>query len=142
MTATYFAWVFEPAGWVALLTLTAMEVVLGIDNVVFLSLIGARLPERQARWARMFGLLLAFVFRVACLTALTWLIALTRPMFTIGGHEVSWRDVVLGAAGLFLIAQATIELHRADEETEEEGQVASRAFGDVIDNIAIMDLEL
>ena len=107
---------------------------------MFLSLIGARLPERQARWARMFGLLLAFVFRVACLTALTWLIALTRPMFTIGGHEVSWRDVVLGAAGLFLIAQATIELHRAVEETEEEGQVASRAFGVVVVNIAIMDL--
>lgn len=141
MALASFDWVFEPAGWVALLTLTAMEVVLGIDNVVFLSLIGSRLPERRARLARTFGLLLAFVFRVACLTGLTWLIALTRPVFSIGDHEVSWRDVILGVAGLFLIAQATIELHREVEHDEErQGQVAPRAFGVVIVNIAVMDL--
>lgn len=141
MVNAYFDWVFEPSGWIALLTLTGMEVVLGIDNVVFLSLIGSRLPERQARLARTLGLLLAFVFRVACLAGLTWLIALTHPVFSMGDHEVSWRDIILGVAGLFLIAQATIELHReVEEDDEQKGQIASRAFGVVIVNIAIMDL--
>ncbi len=141
MALAFFDWAFTPAGWVALLTLTAMEVVLGVDNVVFLSLISARLPERQARWARLLGLLLAFVFRVTCLTGLTWLIALTRPVVTLAGRGVSWRDLILGAAGLFLIAQATIELHReVEEDPEDEVRSAPRAFGIVIVNIAVMDL--
>lgn len=141
MIAPYFAWVTQPSGWIALLTLTAMEVVLGIDNVLFLSLIGSKLPARQARLARMLGLLLAFVFRIACLVMLTWLIALTRPVFTIADHAVSWRDIILFFAGLFLIAQATVELHREVESSEEEErQRASSAFGVVILNIAVMDL--
>lgn len=139
--APYFAWVAQPSGWIALLTLTAMEVVLGIDNVLFLSLIGSKLPERQARIARMLGLLLAFVFRIACLLMLTWLIALTKPVFTVANHPVSWRDMILFGAGLFLIAQATTELHREVESSEEEErQRASSAFGVVILNIAVMDL--
>ena len=139
---TFFHWMTQPSGWIALLTLTAMEVVLGIDNVLFLSLIGAKLPEAQARFARMVGLILAFVFRITCLVGLTWLIALTAPVVTIWDHGISWRDMILFAAGLFLIAQATTELHREVEvsEVEETKAKASRALGVVIVNIAVMDL--
>ena len=142
MDIALFDWVYEPSGWIALLTLTAMEIVLGIDNVLFLSLIGSKLPDRQARTARTVGLVLAFVLRVACLLMLTWLIALTRPVFTLGGHDVSWRDVILVAAGLFLIAQATTEIHHEVDVPPAEVQrtVASRRFGVVILNIAVMDL--
>jgi predicted tellurium resistance membrane protein TerC len=143
VTIALFDWIYQPSGWIALLTLTAMEVVLGIDNVVFLSLISSKLPERQAALARMLGLILAFAFRVACLSLLTWLIHLTQPIFTLFEHHVSWRDIILLAAGLFLIAQATMELHREVEHTETEVEtvkVTSRAFGAVIVNIAIMDL--
>ena len=138
----YFDWVFHLSGWAALLTLTGMEVVLGIDNVLFLSLISSRLPEPSARWARMFGLLVAFAFRVACLFMITWLIALTNPLFTIFEHDVSWRDIVLVGAGLFLMAQATIEVHHEVESAheEEERPKLPPAFGGVILNIAIMDL--
>ncbi len=142
MNHLLFDWAFTASGWIALLTLTAMEIVLGVDNVLFLSLIGSRLPDHQARLARMFGLILAFLFRVTCLFALTWLIALTAPVFTVYEHAVSWRDVILVGAGLFLIAQATIELHREVESSpeEERQEFASRAFAIVIVNIAIMDL--
>ncbi|WP_281015437.1 MULTISPECIES: TerC family protein [Lichenihabitans] len=142
MNLELFDWIYHPSGWIALLTLTAMEVVLGIDNVVFLSLISSKLPPKQAATARMLGLVLAFAFRVLCLSLLTWLIHLTEPIATIWDHEFSWRDVILLAAGLFLIAQATTELHREVEHTEEaDAKVStSRAFGIVIVNIAVMDL--
>ena len=139
---TYFDWMYHPSGWFALLTLTAMEIVLGIDNVLFISLIGAKLPEDKARIARIFGLSLAFVFRVACLSALTWLMRLTQPVFTVYGNEFSWKDIILLAAGLFLIAQATTEIHReVDPAAEHERKpTAKAAFGVVIFNIAVMDL--
>lgn len=141
VVASFFAWIDQPSSWAALLTLTAMEIVLGIDNVLFISLIGAKLPEEQARIARMVGLALAFVFRIVSLMALTWLMRLTEPVFTIYGNDFSWRDLILLGAGLFLIAQATIELHREVDGGEPEGAAAPRrAFGVVILNIAIMDL--
>lgn len=144
MFHTYFDWIYGPQGWIALLTLTAMEIVLGVDNVLFISLIGAKLPEEQARIARLFGLALAFVFRIGCLGALTWLMHLTEPVITVYGNEISWRDIILLGAGLFLIAQATTELHRevdADShDTAGEAPKAKAAFGVVIFNIAIMDL--
>ncbi len=116
-----FDWIDQPSGWLALGTLTLMEIVLGIDNVIFVSLIGARLPERQSRFARAFGLSLALVFRLACLSALTWLIALTDPVVTVLDRALSWRDMVLILAGLFLIVQATLEIHAEfDEEGEDE----------------------
>lgn len=138
-----FDWIFTPSGWLALGTLTAMEIVLGIDNVIFVSLIGARLPPARARFARFFGLGLAFVFRVASLGALTWLIALTRPVVTLFDHPLSWRDMVLGAAGLFLIVQATLEIHSEidDGHDEDDEPVPKpRALPLVILNIAVMDL--
>ncbi|WP_342634172.1 TerC family protein [Lichenibacterium ramalinae] len=136
-------WVFTPSGWLALGTLTAMEIVLGIDNVIFVSLIGARLPPARARIARIFGLGLAFVFRVASLGGLTWLIALTRPVVTVFDHPLSWRDIVLGAAGLFLIVQATLEIHGEIDDGHDEDEEAvpkPRALPLVILNIAVMDL--
>jgi predicted tellurium resistance membrane protein TerC len=141
--AAHFDWITQPSGWIALLTLTAMEVVLGIDNVVFLSLISAKLPERQAALARMLGLVLAFAFRVGCLSLLTWLIHLTQPIVTLFDHPLSWRDVILFAAGLFLIGQATTELHREVEHTDADREakaISARGFGMVIVNIAVMDL--
>lgn len=136
-----FGWVFTPSGWLALATLTAMEIVLGIDNVIFVSLIGERLPPARARFARIFGLGLAFLFRVASLAGLTWLIALTRPVVTMFGHPLSWRDMVLVAAGLFLMVQATLEIHgEIDDEEDGEPVRRPRAMSLVILNIAVMDL--
>ncbi len=136
-------WVFTPSGWLALATLTAMEIVLGIDNVIFVSLIGAKLPPARARLARLFGLALAFLFRIACLTGLTWLIALTRPVVTLFDHPLSWRDIVLVAAGLFLIVQATLEIHGEIDEDDDDAAESvpkPRALPLVILNIAVMDL--
>lgn len=138
-----FDWVFTPQGWLALGTLTVMEIVLGIDNVIFVSLIGARLPPARARFARIFGLSLAFLFRVASLGALTWLIALTKPVITLFDHPLSWRDIVLMGAGVFLIVQAVLEIHvEIDEGGDEDEEVVPRprAMPLVILNIAVMDL--
>ena len=138
-----FGWIFTPSGWLALGTLTAMEIVLGIDNVIFVSLIGAKLPPARARFARLFGLGLAFLFRAGSLAGLTWLIALTRPVVTLFDRPLSWRDMVLVAAGLFLIVQATLEIHgEIDEGDEERGDAVPkpRALPLVILNIAVMDL--
>ena len=138
-----FGWVFTPSGWLALGTLTAMEIVLGVDNVIFVSLIGAKLPPARARFARLFGLGLAFLFRIASLAGLTWLIALTRPVVTLFDHALSCRDMVLLAAGLFLIVQATLEIHgEIDEDDDAEADAAPkpRALPLVVLNIAAMDL--
>ena len=137
-----FEWIYTPSGWLALATLTAMEIVLGIDNVIFVSLIGERLPPVKARIARIFGLSLAFVFRITCLGGLTWLIALTKPVLTIYDHPLSWRDIVLATAGLFLIVQATLEIHAEIDDDDELGETVPkpRAMSLVILNIAVMDL--
>ena len=141
MTAA-FDWILTPSGWLALGTLTAMEIVLGIDNVIFVSLIGAKLPPARARLARSFGLGLAFLFRVASLAGLTWLIALTRPVVTLFEHPLSWRDMVLVTAGLFLIVQATLEIHGEIDEDDDaaESVPKPRSLPLVILNIAAMDL--
>ena len=97
--------------WAALLTLTALEIVLGIDNVIFISVLVARIPEPQATRARQIGLALALVFRIVLLSLLFWLIGLTQPVFTVKSFAFSWRDIILIAGGLFLIAKATHEIH-------------------------------
>jgi predicted tellurium resistance membrane protein TerC len=101
----------RPEAWAALVTLTALEVVLGIDNVIFLSVIVSRVGEPQATRARRIGLALALVFRILLLSMLVWLIGMTTPVVTIGGAAFSWRDVILIGGGLFLIAKATHEIH-------------------------------
>src|SRR5881275_2197577 len=97
----------DPNAWAALVTLTALEIVLGIDNLVFISVLTSRLAEDKARRARLVGLALAFIFRVIMLAALTWLMGLAAPLFSIFGIEISWRDIILIGGGMFLIASGT-----------------------------------
>jgi predicted tellurium resistance membrane protein TerC len=128
--------------WAALLTLTALEIVLGIDNVIFLSLIVARIPEPQASRARQIGLALALVFRILLLTFLVWLIGLTRDVFVVSGMSFSWRDLILIGGALFLIAKATHEIHSEVEGDEEGTDRASgrNAFFWVIVQIIVIDV--
>ena len=133
----------SPEAWAALVTLTALEVVLGIDNVIFLSVLVSRVPEPQATRARQIGLALALIFRVLLLSVLFWLIGLTTPLITIEHLAFSWRDVILIAGGLFLIAKATHEIHAEVEGGEGGGQGGARsgnAFFWVIVQIIIIDL--
>ena len=132
----------SPEAWAALVTLTALEIVLGIDNVIFLSVIVSRIPPAQAERARKIGLALALVFRIALLSALVWLIGLTKPVIEIGKFALSWRDLILVGGGLFLIAKATHEIHGEVEARDEEGAPRSKAsaFFWIIVQIIIIDL--
>lgn len=133
----------SPEAWAALLTLTSLEIVLGIDNVIFLSVIVSRIPEPQARRARQIGLALALVFRIILLSVLVWLIGLTAPVFSFAGYDFSWRDLILIGGGLFLIAKATHEIHAevdADDEGGGEGKSAGRAFFWAIVQIIVIDI--
>ena len=132
----------SPEAWAALLTLTALEIVLGIDNVIFLSVIVARIPKAQADRARKIGLGLALIFRVALLSALVWLIGLTQPVMTVAGFDFSWRDIILAGGGLFLIAKATHEIHAEVEARDEmdNAKSGSRAFFWIIIQIIVIDL--
>jgi predicted tellurium resistance membrane protein TerC len=132
----------SPEAWAALLTLTVLEIVLGIDNVIFLSVIVSRTPPKQAKRARQIGLALAVIFRIALLTVLVWLIGLTEPVLTVQDFAFSWRDIILVGGGLFLIAKATHEIHGEVEVREHEVREAPkpRAFFWVIVQIIIIDL--
>lgn len=132
----------SPEAWAALVTLTALEIVLGIDNVIFLSVIVSRIPPKQAKRARQVGLALAVLFRIALLSVLVWLIGLTTPVLTVQDFAFSWRDIILIGGGLFLIAKATHEIHGEVEAREhEEGATPKpRAFLMVIVQIIIIDL--
>src|SRR5712671_2454006 len=102
---------FDPNAWLALATLTVLEIVLGIDNLVFISVLTSRCEPKDARRARQIGLSLAFLFRIMMLFGLTWLMGLTAPLFSIFDMGISWRDIILIGGGLFLIAKATHEIH-------------------------------
>ncbi|AUC97030.1 MULTISPECIES: TerC family protein [Bradyrhizobium] len=132
----------SPEAWAALLTLTALEIVLGIDNVIFLSVLVSRIPQPQANRARQIGLLLALVFRILLLSILVWLIGLTQPVITIQSVALSWRDIILIGGGLFLIAKATHEIHAEVEvrDAEEKTKPSPNAFFWVIVQIIIVDL--
>jgi predicted tellurium resistance membrane protein TerC len=131
----------SPEAWAALLTLTALEIVLGIDNVIFLSVIVSRIPEPQATRARRIGLALALIFRIVLLSLLVWLIGLTAAVFTLHDRSFSWRDIILIGGGLFLIAKATHEIH-GEVEGEEPGEqkAATSAFLWVIAQIIVIDV--
>jgi predicted tellurium resistance membrane protein TerC len=128
--------------WAALLTLTALEIVLGIDNVIFLSVIVSRIPRAQAKRARQIGLALALAFRILLLSLLVWLIGLTQALFTVNDVAFSWRDIILIGGGLFLIAKATHEIHTEVEAHDPEGNdaPAASAFLWVIVQIVIIDM--
>lgn len=132
----------SPEAWAALLTLTSLEIVLGIDNVIFLSVIVSRIPAPQARRARQVGLALALVFRIILLSVLVWLIGLTAPVLSLSGFDFSWRDLILIGGGLFLIAKATHEIHAEVEADDGEGkqQSGGRAFFWVIVQIIVVDI--
>jgi predicted tellurium resistance membrane protein TerC len=133
---------WSPEAWAALLTLTALEIVLGIDNVIFLSVIVSQIEPKLARRARRIGLTLALVFRIALLSVLVWLIGLTEDVLSFRGFGFSWRDLILIAGGLFLIAKATHEIHSevdADDEDAAPKRGAS-AFAMVIAQIVVIDL--
>ena len=114
-------WLTDPHIWASFIALSAMEVVLGIDNVVFISLLVSRLPPERRLMARRIGLSLALVFRVIMLGGITWIIHLTQPIFSIAGYDFSWRDLILIAGGLFLLVKATREIHQDIEGDEDEG---------------------
>ncbi len=104
-------WITDPQAWLGFLTLTALEIVLGIDNIIFISILAGKLPESQETKARRLGLIVAMVSRILLLFSLSWVIRLTRPLFSVFGHGVSGRDLVLLVGGLFLLAKATHEIH-------------------------------
>jgi predicted tellurium resistance membrane protein TerC len=128
--------------WAALLTLTALEIVLGIDNVIFLSVIVSRIPDAQARRARQIGLALALAFRILLLSLLVWLIGLTQAILTVKGVAFSWRDIILIGGGLFLIGKATHEIHAEVEARDQDNKAATapNAFFWVIVQIIVIDM--
>ena len=132
----------EPSTWIAFATLTLMEVVLGVDNVIFISVLVSKLPKQQADRARTIGLSLALIFRIALLLVLGWIIALSQPVFTAFGHGFSWRDIILLGGGLFLIYKAVHEMHAEIEEPHEPGlkQQARAAMSAIVSQIIVLDL--
>jgi predicted tellurium resistance membrane protein TerC len=131
----------DPQIWASLLTLTALEIVLGIDNVIFIAVVVARLPaEKQAR-ARILGLAGALVFRVLLLASLVWIIGLTQPIAEFWGFQLSWRDVILLGGGMFLLYKGTWEIHETVEGEEKDGGAArTMTFGAAITQIMILDI--
>jgi predicted tellurium resistance membrane protein TerC len=130
-----------PEVFLSLATLTFLEIVLGIDNVIFIALMAGRLPEKQRPAARTLGLALALVFRIIMLFGLVWIAHLEEPVFSVAGFDVSWRDVILMAGGLFLIVKATLEIHHSVEgEAGAQANVASAAFGMVVFQIVLIDI--
>jgi predicted tellurium resistance membrane protein TerC len=137
----WFGWVTDVDIWASLVTLTAMEIVLGIDNVVFISVLVSRLQPPHAERARRLGLGLALLFRIIFLLGLVWIIGLTAPLFSIWGHAFSWRDLILLAGGAFLLYKATHEIHKGVEGDGDHGPgKVPASFGMVILQIAIIDL--
>jgi len=134
-------WITDPQVWIALLTLTALEIVLGIDNIIFISILAGKLPPlRQAR-ARTLGLGAAMLTRIALLLSLTWIMKLTAPLFTVLGQEISGRDIIVVLGGLFLIGKSTFEIHdklEGVEHTRREGRGVS--FAGVLVQIALLDI--
>jgi predicted tellurium resistance membrane protein TerC len=136
-------WLTDPQAWIALVTLTAMEIVLGIDNIIFISILVGKLPRPRQGRARIIGLGLAMVTRILLLLSITWIMKLTRPLFAVLGHEFSGRDLILLIGGLFLLAKSVHEIHdrlegRAAESAGERRRAVS--FTAVITQIAILDV--
>lgn len=130
----------SPEIWASFLTLAALEIVLGIDNVIFLSIASGKLPKEQQAKARRIGLFLALAMRIGLLLSITWVASLTQPAFTLFGFEASWRDLVLGLGGLFLLYKGTVEVHSMMEGRHDEHAAAKASFASVITQIVILDL--
>ncbi len=137
-------WISDPQIWIALLTLTTLEIVLGIDNIVFISILAGKLPVEQQARARNLGLGLAMGTRILLLLSISWVIGLTAPLFELAGNELSGRDLILILGGLFLLGKATFEIHEKLEGEDPHGHggagVAVASFGSVIAQILILDV--
>jgi len=134
-------WITEPQAWIALITLTALEIVLGIDNIIFISVLSGRLPVEQRRNARTLGLMAAMFTRLALLASLQWLSRLATPLFAVADHLVTARDLILFGGGLFLLAKATFEIHHNLEGRPENERGRGRvAFSGVIFQIMVLDI--
>ncbi|UKJ74022.1 TerC family protein [Azospirillum brasilense] len=131
----------DPQVWASLLTLTALEIVLGIDNIIFISIMAAKLPVHQQQKARQLGLALALVMRLLLLASISWVATLTEPLITVLGMGFSGRDLILLGGGLFLLAKGTIEIHNTVEGHEEGGAAPKVAsFGAVVGQIIVLDI--
>ena len=127
--------------WIALLTLTFMEIVLGIDNIIFISIVASKLPQKQQKKARLLGLSLALIMRILLLLSITWLIGLTTPVLTVTDFNLSWRDIILAAGGIFLLIKSVMEIHHKVEGDEQEQIVKNvRSFGYAILQIVLLDI--
>jgi predicted tellurium resistance membrane protein TerC len=134
-------WLASPEAWIALGTLTALEIVLGIDNIIFISILVNRLPVNQHTLARQMGLGLAMMTRLALLFSIAWVMGLTKPWFTLLNQAISGRDMILIGGGLFLLAKATHEIHNSLEGVEEGTQrVVAASLGMVLTQIAVLDI--
>jgi predicted tellurium resistance membrane protein TerC len=134
-------WITDPQAWIALVTLTAIEIVLGIDNIIFISIMADKLPAAERRTARLVGLSLAMFIRMALLFSLVWLMRLTAPLLTLFGQEISGRDLILVAGGLFLLAKSTTEIHNKLEGPEGPPSARRAAtFASVIVQILLLDI--
>lgn len=137
-----FSWVSSPEAWIAMLTLTVMEIVLGIDNIVFISILVDKVPEADRPRARFLGLAFAMVTRILLLLSISWVMQLKHPLFTVMEHAISGKDLILILGGLFLIYKATVEIHHKVEGHEEEHKTTSKksALGAILVQIAILDI--
>jgi predicted tellurium resistance membrane protein TerC len=134
-------WLADPQAWASLLALTLLEIVLGIDNLIFLSILATRLPARQQARARQVGLGLALAMRLILLATISGIMRLTAPMFDVAEHEFSWRDLILIGGGLFLLYKGTQEIHgRIEGEHEEAGSARAASFGSTILQIGLLDI--
>ena len=134
-------WLADPQAWIALVTLTVLEIVLGIDNIVFISILSGKLREEERARARTVGLALAMIMRIALLLALSWVIKLSDPIFTVFGNEISGRDLILIGGGLFLLAKSTYEIHhRMEDDPHAAAGKPAATFTSVIIQILILDM--
>lgn len=133
----------DPNVWVAFVTLAALEIVLGIDNIVFISILAGRLPQSQRQKARLIGLALALGMRILLLLSIAWIMGLTKPLFEVFDMAVSWRDIILIAGGLFLLAKSVFEIHDSleiEHENEQGNGMATATMGAVIVQIGLLDM--
>jgi len=134
-------WMTEPQAWVALATLTGLEIVLGIDNIIFISILAGKLPPDKQRKARIIGLGLAMISRVLLLFSLTWIMRLNKPFFTVLGHGISGRDIILIVGGLFLLTKSTLEIHDKLEGKEgHPSEFTASSFAGVLIQIMLLDI--
>ena len=134
-------WITSPETWIALLTLTALEIVLGIDNIIFISILANKLPEKQRDMGRQIGLAMAMITRIALLFSLAWLTRLTAPLFSVFHYEISGRDIILISGGLFLLGKSTFEIHeRLEGEEGHASKSVSASLASVIFQIMVLDI--